>query len=82
MFPRPNVIHLSTRFTQEAHDAEGRATSILKGLGFSDARMSCPTSELSGGWMTRVSLACALFCRPGESSQKSLAIAKAIILVV
>ncbi|CAN0425438.1 unnamed protein product, partial [Hapterophycus canaliculatus] len=48
----------------EAHDAEGRATSILKGLGFSDSRMSCPTSELSGGWMTRVSLASALFCRP------------------
>eukprot|EP00903_Cladosiphon_okamuranus_P015062 g13935.t1 len=48
----------------EAHEAEGRATSILTGLGFSQNRMSCPTSELSGGWMTRVSLACALFCRP------------------
>ncbi|CAM9816469.1 unnamed protein product [Ectocarpus sp. 12 AP-2014] len=48
----------------DAHEAEGRATSILKGLGFSESRMSCPTAELSGGWMTRVSLACALFCRP------------------
>ncbi|CAN0095335.1 unnamed protein product [Pylaiella littoralis] len=48
----------------DAHEADGRATSILKGLGFSDSRMSRPTSELSGGWMTRVSLACALFCRP------------------
>ncbi|CAM9959517.1 unnamed protein product [Sphacelaria rigidula] len=55
----------------DAHDAEIRATSILKGLGFSDARISCPTSELSGGWMTRVSLACAIFCRPGILSRGS-----------
>lgn len=60
---------------QDAHEAEGRATGILKGLGFSDSRMSRPTSELSGGWMTRVSLACALFCRPG------LCTAQAVFLV-
>lgn len=51
---------------KDAHDADTRATSILKGLGFSDARIACPTSALSGGWMTRVSLACAIFCRPGK----------------
>lgn len=44
--------------------AEARASSILSGLSFSQARMNLTTAELSGGWRMRVALACALFVGP------------------
>eukprot|EP00927_Polykrikos_kofoidii_P028195 TRINITY_DN2464_c2_g1_i1.p1 TRINITY_DN2464_c2_g1~~TRINITY_DN2464_c2_g1_i1.p1 ORF type:complete len:1300 (-),score=300.87 TRINITY_DN2464_c2_g1_i1:94-3939(-) len=47
-----------------ANDAEARATRILKGLQFTDHLLNTPTSDLSGGWRMRVSLASALVNQP------------------
>src|SRR5690606_17470820 len=48
----------------DAHSAEARASSILKGLGFEQDRQHAPTRELSGGWRMRVALAGVLFSQP------------------
>ncbi len=48
----------------DAHTAEARASSILKGLGFEHERQNAPTRELSGGWRMRVALAAVLFSQP------------------
>ena len=49
-------------------DDEGQVTSramkILKKLGFSEHRRETPVAELSGGWLMRVQLACALVQEP------------------
>jgi energy-coupling factor transporter ATP-binding protein EcfA2 len=47
-----------------ASSAVGRATSLLKNLGFSDELLSRSVRELSGGWRVRVALAAALFAAP------------------
>lgn len=48
----------------EAYSAEGRASSILSGLQFTEEMKSRPTSSFSGGWRMRIALARALFRRP------------------
>lgn len=44
--------------------AEQRARSILRGLGFTEDMMTCPTTSLSGGWAMRAALAAAIFVDP------------------
>ena len=47
-----------------ASGAEAKARSVLFGLGFSQQSIDQPMSQLSGGWKTRCSLACALCQSP------------------
>ena len=48
----------------DAWSAEGRASSILKGLGFDAEAQLRPCSAYSGGWRMRVALAGVLFAQP------------------
>ncbi len=48
----------------DAWSGEARATSILKGLGFTDEETRQPCSAFSGGWRMRVALAAVLFSQP------------------
>ncbi|MEZ5751109.1 MAG: ATP-binding cassette domain-containing protein [Paracoccaceae bacterium] len=48
----------------DAWSAEGRASAILKGLGFTADEMLMPCSDFSGGWRMRVALAGVLFAQP------------------
>ena len=48
----------------DAWSAEGRASSILKGLGFDAEAQLRPCSAFSGGWRMRVALAGVLFAQP------------------
>ena len=48
----------------DAWSAEGRASAILKGLGFDAAAQARPCSDFSGGWRMRVALAGVLFSQP------------------
>jgi len=56
---------VTTRLAEiRADAAEARASAILHGLGLSEEMLRTPTKQLSGGWMMRVALACALFVKP------------------
>ncbi|SMY22178.1 unnamed protein product [Zymoseptoria tritici ST99CH_1A5] len=44
----------------DAAASEAKARAVLLGLGFSQESLDQPRSQLSGGWRTRCSLACAL----------------------
>lgn len=48
----------------DAWSAEGRASAILKGLGFDYDAQLRPCSDFSGGWRMRVALAGVLFAQP------------------
>jgi len=48
----------------DAWSAEGRASAILKGLGFDAEAQLRPCSDFSGGWRMRVALAGVLFSQP------------------
>jgi ATP-binding cassette subfamily F protein 3 len=59
------IADIQTRLADiDAWSAEGRASSILRGLGFTDAEQQMPCSAFSGGWRMRVALAGVLFSRP------------------
>ena len=45
-----------------AYDVEGRAATILAGLGFTTAQLTAPVTDFSGGWRMRLNLAQALLC--------------------
>ncbi len=48
----------------DAWSAEGRAATILRGLGFTSDEMARPCADFSGGWRMRVALAGVLFAQP------------------
>ncbi|MEC3862593.1 ABC-F family ATP-binding cassette domain-containing protein [Mesobacterium sp. TK19101] len=59
------IAEIQTRLTDiDAWSAEGRAASILRGLGFDEAAQQRPCADFSGGWRMRVALAGVLFARP------------------
>ncbi|WP_172328671.1 ABC-F family ATP-binding cassette domain-containing protein [Mangrovicoccus sp. HB161399] len=59
------IADVQTRLADiDAWSAEGRASSILKGLGFDDEQQRMPCSDFSGGWRMRVALAGVLFAQP------------------
>ncbi len=59
------IAEIQARLTDiDAWSAEGRASSILKGLGFDAAAQLRPCSDFSGGWRMRVALAAVLFAQP------------------
>lgn len=62
----PNrIAEIQTRLADiDAWSAEGRASSILKGLGFSPEKQQMHCSAFSGGWRMRVALAAVLFAQP------------------
>ncbi len=62
----PNrIAEIQTRLVDiDAWSAEGRASTILKGLGFDDDDQKRPCSDFSGGWRMRVALAAVLFAEP------------------
>lgn len=59
------IAEVQTRLADiDAWSAEGRASSILSGLGFTYAEQHQPCSAFSGGWRMRVALAAVLFAQP------------------
>ncbi len=59
------IAEIQARLTDiDAWSAEGRAASILKGLGFEPDQQLMPCSAFSGGWRMRVALAGVLFAQP------------------
>ncbi len=59
------IADIQTRLADiDAHSAEARAATILRGLGFDAEAQARPCSEFSGGWRMRVALAAVLFSRP------------------
>ncbi len=59
------VADIQTRLADiDAWSAEGRASAILRGLGFDTEAQARPCSDFSGGWRMRVALAGVLFARP------------------
>ena len=63
--PPERIGEIYARLSEIGADrAPSRAAEILSGLGFSNADLSRPMSEFSGGWRMRVALAAALFSEP------------------
>ena len=59
------IAEVQTRLADiDAWSAEGRAATILKGLGFDAQAQARPCSDFSGGWRMRVALAGVLFAQP------------------
>lgn len=59
------IAEIQTRLADiDAWSAEGRASAILRGLGFDAEAHLRPCSDFSGGWRMRVALAGVLFAQP------------------
>ena len=59
------IAEIQTRLADiDAWSAEARASSILRGLGFTFEEQQMPCSAFSGGWRMRVALAAVLFSAP------------------
>lgn len=48
----------------EASQAEAKAMTILKGIGFSDEDVHRPSKSFSGGWRMRIAIAKVIYCEP------------------
>ena len=63
--PPEHLGEIYSRLIQiDADSAPARASEILSGLGFSNADLTRPMAEFSGGWRMRVALVAALFAEP------------------
>ena len=63
--PPERLADIYARLAQIGADAQpAKASEILVGLGFSQADLSRPMAEFSGGWRMRAALAAALFSEP------------------
>jgi len=63
--PPERLADIYARLAQIGADAApAKASEILVGLGFSQADLSRPMAEFSGGWRMRAALAAALFAEP------------------
>ncbi len=63
-FSGESIAELHQRLSDiEGYSAKARASSLLDGLGFTQADLSRPVSDFSGGWRVRLNLARALMCR-------------------
>ncbi|HTM23990.1 MAG TPA: ABC-F family ATP-binding cassette domain-containing protein [Vicinamibacterales bacterium] len=49
----------------EGYSIDLKVTTVLRGLGFSEADLDTPTGAFSGGWQMRIALARLLLGRPG-----------------
>jgi ATP-binding cassette subfamily F protein 3 len=59
------IAEIQTRLADiDAWSAEGRATALLRGLGFTEEETRAPCAAFSGGWRMRVALAGVLFAQP------------------
>ncbi|GGL64361.1 glycosyl transferase family 1 [Wenxinia marina] len=59
------IAEIQTRLADiDAWSAEARASTILRGLGFTQDEVTQPCSAFSGGWRMRVALAAVLFAQP------------------
>ncbi|WP_093972461.1 ABC-F family ATP-binding cassette domain-containing protein [Boseongicola aestuarii] len=59
------ISEIQTRLADiDAWSAEARASTILRGLGFTQEEQAMPCSAFSGGWRMRVALAGVLFSAP------------------
>jgi ATP-binding cassette subfamily F protein 3 len=58
------LAELHERYDQAGgYTANSRAAQLLHGLGFTDADLTRPVAEFSGGWRVRLALSRALMCR-------------------
>lgn len=63
-FSGESIAELHQRLSDiEGYSAKARASSLLDGLGFTQADLTRPVSDFSGGWRVRLNLARALMCR-------------------
>ena len=63
-FSGESIAELHHRLSDiEGYSAKARASALLDGLGFTQADLTRPVSDFSGGWRVRLNLARALMCR-------------------
>ena len=71
--PHDEHEHMLSRYSElqeqfrrsDGYTIELKVTTVLRGLGFSEADMDKPTETFSGGWQMRIALARLLLGRPG-----------------
>jgi ATP-binding cassette subfamily F protein 3 len=65
------IAEVQTRLADiDVWSAGGRATALLRGLGFPEAEVRMPCSAFSGGWRMRMALAGVLFAKTRPSGAR------------